>query len=99
MQTTISNLMKLEEISSNGLKTLWEKEKLLIRNNFCFSHGAFKRLALETRKNKGWFGKGLTLYHMTKMKTCPFSERMKKINMPQGRNLFFVEKKTLGGQG
>ena len=30
LQTTISNLIKMEESSSNGLKTQWEKEKLLV---------------------------------------------------------------------
>ena len=33
LQTTISNLMKMEESSSNR----WEKEKLLLPNNFSFS--------------------------------------------------------------
>ena len=28
-------------------------------SNFCFSHSVFKRLALQTRKNQGLFGKGL----------------------------------------
>ena len=30
LQRTISNLIKMAEISSNGWKTLWEKEKLLV---------------------------------------------------------------------
>ena len=42
-----------------GQKTLWEKEKLLVMSNFCFSHSVFKRLILQTGKNKGLFGKGL----------------------------------------
>ena len=42
-----------------GLKTLWEKEKLLVTSNFSFSHSVFKRLVLQTRKNQGLFGKGL----------------------------------------
>ena len=41
------------------LKTLWEKEKLLITSNFPFSHNDFKRLVLQTRKNKGLFAKEL----------------------------------------
>ena len=56
---TISNLMKMEESSPSGYKTLWEKEKLLITSNFSFSHSVFKRLRLQTRKNQGLFGKGL----------------------------------------
>ena len=44
--------------SLNGLKTLWEKEKLLITSNFSFCHWVFKILLLQTRKNQGLFGKG-----------------------------------------
>ena len=47
LQTTISNLKKMEDSSTNGLKTLWEKEKLLVTSNFSFSHSVFKRLVLE----------------------------------------------------
>ena len=43
----------------NGLKTLWEKEKLLYISNFSFSHSIFKRLEMQTLENKGLFGKGL----------------------------------------
>ena len=53
--------MKMEVSSSNGKKTRWEKEKLLVTSNFSFSHSVFKRLVLPTRKNQGLFGKGLTL--------------------------------------
>ena len=42
-----------------GLKTLREKEKLLVKSHFSFFHSVFKRLILQTRKNKGLFGKGL----------------------------------------
>ena len=59
LQMTISNLMKMAETSPNGLKTLWEKEKLLVTSNFSFSHSVFKRFVLQTRKNQGLFGKGL----------------------------------------
>ena len=45
--------------SSNGLKTRWEKEKLLVTSNFSFSHSVFKRLVMQTRKNQSLFGKGL----------------------------------------
>ena len=37
----------------------WEKEKLLVTRNFSFSPSVFNRLALQTYKNEGLFGKGL----------------------------------------
>ena len=39
--------------SPKWLKTLWEKEKLLVTSNFSFSHSVFKRLLLQihVRKN------------------------------------------------
>ena len=60
LQKTISNLMKKAESCPKGLKTLWEKENLLVMSNFSFSHSVFKRLVLQTCKNQGLFGKGLT---------------------------------------
>ena len=56
---TNSNLMKKAKHSPNGLKTLWEKEKLLVLSNFSFSQSVFKRLVQQTSKNQGLFGKGL----------------------------------------
>ena len=53
------NLMKMAKSSPKGLKTLWEKEKLLVTSNFSFSRSVFKRLVLQTLKNQGLFGKGL----------------------------------------
>ena len=50
------------ESSPIGSKTLWEKEKLLVSSNFSFSHSVFRRLVLQTGKNKGLFGKGLNSY-------------------------------------
>ena len=32
-------------------------------SNFSFSHSVFRRLLLQTRKNQGLFGKGLTKPH------------------------------------
>ena len=67
LQTTILNLMKMAESSSDGWKTLWEKEKLLVTSNFSFSHSVFKACFLEASKgvivwewvnpfpNKSWF--------------------------------------------
>ena len=57
--------MKIAESSTNELKTLWEKEKLLVTSNFSFSHSVFKRLVLQTRKNQGLSDNGLTLSQMT----------------------------------
>ena len=53
----------MAEYSLNGLKTLCEKEKLLVTSNFSFSHGVFKRLVLLTHENQGLFGKGLKDLH------------------------------------
>ena len=53
--------MKKAESFPKGQKTLREKEKLLVTSNFSFSYSVFKRLILQTRKNQGLFGKGLTL--------------------------------------
>ena len=48
-----------------GWKTLLEKKKLLMTSNFSFFHSVFKRLVLQTRKNKGLFGKGWKLKQTT----------------------------------
>ena len=53
----------MAEWSLNGLKTLCEKEKLLVTSNFSFSHCVFKRRVLQTRENHGLFGKGLNWEH------------------------------------
>ena len=45
----------MAESYPKGLKTLWEKEKLLVTSNFSFSHSVLKRLVLQTRKNQGLF--------------------------------------------
>ena len=52
-------MIKMVESSLREWKTLWEKEKLLFTSNFSFSYSVFKRLLLQTRKNRGLFGKGL----------------------------------------
>ena len=66
---TISTLMKMAESFPNGQKTLWEKEKLLVTSNFSISYSVFKRLVLQTRKNQGLFGKGLTYVPVWNLKT------------------------------
>ena len=57
--------MEIAKSSPNGLKTLGEKEKLLITSNFSFSHNVFKRLVLQTGKNQGLFGKELNKNQQT----------------------------------
>ena len=49
----------MAESYPNRLKTLREKEKLLVTSNFSFPQSVFKRLILQTCKNQGLFGKGL----------------------------------------
>ena len=56
---------KWQKVHPNRQKTLWEKEKLLVTSNFSFSHSVFKRLILQTHKNQGLFGKGLTNLYRT----------------------------------
>ena len=57
MQTTILNSMEIVESSPNRYKSLCEKEKLLVKNNFFFSHSGFKTLLQQTSKNHGLFVK------------------------------------------
>ena len=52
---------KWQQVFQKGRKHCGEKEKLHIRSNFSFSCSVFKRLILQTCKNQGLFGKGLTL--------------------------------------
>ena len=59
LQKTILNLMKKAESSPKELKTLWEKEKLLVMSNFSFSHSVLKRLLLQIHKNQSLFRKGI----------------------------------------
>ena len=49
----------MAESYPNGQKTLWEKEKLLIRSNFSFSHSIFKRLVSQGRQKVSLCGNGL----------------------------------------
>ena len=53
------------KFSKKRLKTLWEKEKLLVTSNFSFSHSVLKRLTPQAGKNQGLFGKRLIhFYHI-----------------------------------
>ena len=74
---------------------MWEKEKLLVISNFSFSHSVFKRLELQTRKNKGSFGKGLD--HASEMhqailafKSLSLSPSYKKFETATFENLHYV---------
>ena len=49
----------MADCSQKGVENTAEKEKLLIMSNFSFSHCVFKRLVLQTHKNKGLFGQEL----------------------------------------
>ena len=52
------------------------KVKLLVSSNFSFSHSVFKRLVLQTRKNKGLFVKGLMVYNeLDTMSIKPFVKK------------------------
>ena len=45
---------------SNRVKTLWEKEKLLVTSNFSFSHSVFKRLVSQGCQKVSLCGNGLS---------------------------------------
>ena len=68
--------MKMVESSPNEQKTLWEKDKLLVTSNFSFSRGVLKTFVLQTRKNKGLFGKGLN--DLIKKKKNAFENTVEK---------------------
>ena len=60
---TFLNSMKMAESYPNSQKTVKksrEKEKFLVTSNFSFSHSVIKRLLLQTCRNQGFFGKGLS---------------------------------------
>ena len=69
--------MKVVEYSPDGLKTMWEKEKLLITSNLSF-HSVFKRHAQQTHKNQGLFGIGLRDFkspHQNRVCINPFPNK------------------------
>ena len=67
--------MKTAEGLPKGYKTLWEKEKLLVTSIFLFSLSVFKRLVLQTRKNRGLFGKMLKKRDQNEEKNDPSTEK------------------------
>ena len=56
----ISKIWTNKDQLSNELKTLWEKEKLLVTSNLSFSHNVFKSCLLLMRQNEYLWSKGLT---------------------------------------
>ena len=66
---TISNLMKIAESSSNGWKTLWEKEKLL-RAISPFPAMFSKDLYSRHVKTSACFGKGYLFPKQALVFTC-----------------------------
>ena len=67
---TILNLMKMVESYPNGLKTLWDKEKLHDTSNFSFFHSVFKRLVSQGHQKVSLCGNGLTLVMRNNRVTC-----------------------------
>ena len=53
---------------SKGVENTVGKGEIARYEQFLLSHGVFKRLTLQTCKNEGLFGKGLTLYQTTKVR-------------------------------
>ena len=94
----------MEKSPPNRYKTLREKEKLLIKSNFSFSHIVFKILLLQTRKNQGLFGKELIVYRMEKShysKLKAFTKEKLKVSQKQkpvfGRVANIMEKAENAG--
>ena len=50
----------MKESYPNRLKTLWEKQELLVTSNFPFSHSVFKRLVSLGRQKVSMCGNGLS---------------------------------------
>ena len=75
-----------------------EKEKLLTTNSSIFSHSVFKRLILQTHKNQGFFGKGLTPYQnleLSKLKALADNN----IKVTETRKFFFKKLENIVGNG
>ena len=66
----------MAESYPNGSKTLREKEKLLVKSNFSFSHSVFKRLVHQTRKNRGLFVKGLNTRLCSRCVKCSLTDKI-----------------------
>ena len=53
----------------------------IVTGNFSFSHSVFKRLVLQTRKNQGFFAKGLTLLWPNELNFSLFPEAENSISL------------------
>ena len=51
----------MDYLFTRGPRWPWIARLNFLTSNFSFSHSVFKRLVLQTHKNQGLFGKGLTL--------------------------------------
>ena len=91
----------MAESFPNEYLTLWEKEKLLVMNNFSFSHSVFKRLVLQTGENQGLFGKGLrtqgaaNALHLVKAEFCSVKTSMCGALLYASHDLFYINQKPL----
>ena len=56
---TFYDVMKLKNNLLIGQKTMWEKDKLLVKSNFPFSHNVFQDLLQQTGLMLLLFGNGL----------------------------------------
>ena len=73
-----------------GLKTLREKEKLLITSNFSFSHNVFQSYISLVRQNVALCGNGLNSTMKAALKTQMFSS---------SKFLFFLSSGSREGNG
>ena len=64
-QTTNFLPFQTERVCRRQYQTWRKWLKVFQTSNFSFSYSVFKRLALQTRKNQGLFGKSLTHYQTT----------------------------------
>ena len=73
----LCTLPNLKEFSDDNFKfdenggEFSKRVENTVMSNFSLSHSVCKRPVLQTRKNKGLFGKGLILYGRKKSWTCP----------------------------
>ena len=58
---TVSNFTRMADNSQKSVENKFEKGKLLVINNFSFSHLVFKTCNADTCKKQGLFGRELNL--------------------------------------
>ena len=59
--------MQIAESSPRWVENTVGKGEIARYEQFLFSHSVFKRSVLQTRKNRGLFGKGLTKAFSTRL--------------------------------